>query len=44
VAANFQYIITTTTAPPKGMREGSEWLRLRLNTAVTEERLLKEDL
>lgn len=43
-AANFQYIITTTTAPPKGMREGSEWLRLRLNTAVTEERLLKEDL
>jgi hypothetical protein len=43
-AANFQYIITTTTAPPKGMREGSDWLRLRLNTAVTEERLLKEDL
>lgn len=44
LAANFQYIITTTTAPPKGMRDGSEWLRLRLNTAVTEERLLKEDL
>lgn len=42
-AVNFQYIITTTTPPPKGMREGSNWLRLRLNTAVTEERLLKED-
>lgn len=43
-APNFQYIITTTTAPPKSMREGSDWLRLRLNTAVTEERLLREDL
>jgi hypothetical protein len=42
--ANFQYIITTTTHPPKDMREGSEWLRLVLNTAVTKERLLREDL
>jgi hypothetical protein len=41
--ANFQYIITTTTHPPKTMREGSKWLRLFLNTAKTEERLLKED-
>jgi hypothetical protein len=42
--ANFQYIITTTTHPPKGMREGSVWLRMMLNTAKTEERLLKADL
>jgi predicted nucleic acid-binding Zn-ribbon protein len=40
---NFQYIITTTTPPPKNMQEGSKWLRLRLNTAVTNERFLKED-
>jgi hypothetical protein len=41
--ASFQYIITTTTHPPKTMRDGSKWLRLSLNTTKTEERLLKED-
>ncbi|MEI7733381.1 MAG: hypothetical protein WCO56_27670 [Verrucomicrobiota bacterium] len=41
--ANFQYIITTTTHPPKTMREGSKWLRMSLNTSKTEERFLKED-
>jgi hypothetical protein len=42
--SGFQYIITTTTPPPKTMREGSEWLRMTLNTAKTRERLLREDL
>jgi hypothetical protein len=41
--ANFQYIITTTTHPPKTMREGSKWLRMSLDTAKTKERFLKED-
>jgi len=41
--ANFQYIITTTTHPPKTMREGSKWLRMSLNTAKTDERFLKAD-
>ena len=41
--ANFQYIITTTTHPPKTMREGSKWLRMSLNTTKTDERFLKED-
>ena len=41
--ANFQYIITTTTHPPKNMREGSVWMRMMLNTAKTDERFLKED-
>jgi hypothetical protein len=40
---NFQYIITTTTHPPKTMREGSKWLRMSLNTMKTDERFLKED-
>lgn len=42
--ANFQYIITTTTRPPKTMLEGSVWMRLMLDTAKTDERLLKADL
>lgn len=41
--SSFQYIITTTTHPPKTMREGSKWLRMSLNTTKTEERFLKED-
>jgi hypothetical protein len=41
--ANFQYILTTTTHPPKDMREGTDWLRLTLNTTVTSERLLRAD-
>lgn len=41
--ASFQYIITTTTHPPKTMREGSKWLRMSLNTTKTDERFLKED-
>jgi len=41
--ANFQYIITTTTHPPKTMQAGSKWLRMSLNTAKTDERFLKED-
>jgi hypothetical protein len=40
----FQYILTTTTPPPKDMRDGTPWLRLVLNTAKTDERLLKADL
>lgn len=42
--SNFQYIITTTTRPPKTMLEGSVWMRLMLDTAKTDERLLKADL
>ena len=41
--SSFQDIITTTTHPPKTMREGSKWLRMTLNTTNTKERLLKED-
>jgi hypothetical protein len=41
---NFQYIMTTTTPPPKSMRRGSKWLRLELNTTDANERLLREDL
>lgn len=41
--SSFQYIITTTTHPPKTMREGSKWLRMSLDTTKTEERFLKED-
>jgi hypothetical protein len=40
---NFQYILTTTTHPPKDMRDGTDWLRLTLNTTVTSERLLRAD-
>jgi hypothetical protein len=42
--ASFQYIITTTTAPPKDMREPNHWLRMTLDTAKTEERFLRQDL
>jgi hypothetical protein len=41
--SGFQYIITTTTHPPKTMQEGSKWLRMSLNTMKTEERFLKAD-
>lgn len=43
-AASFQYIITTTTPPPKDMQREGEWLRMTLNTAQTKERFLREDL
>jgi len=42
--ASFQYIITTTTAPPKDMQDPDRWLRLTLDTAKTNERFLREDL
>jgi len=42
--ANFQYIITTTTPPPKDMQREGEWLRMTLNTTQTNERFLREDL
>jgi hypothetical protein len=42
--ASFQYIITTTTPPPKDMQREDEWLRMKLNTAQTSERFLREDL
>ena len=41
---NFQYIVTTTTPPPKAMQRGSKWLRLELNTTDENERLLRKDL
>jgi hypothetical protein len=43
-AASFQYIITTTTPPPKDMQRENEWLRMTLNTTQTNERFLREDL
>lgn len=43
-SANFQYIITTTTAPPKAMQEPKKWLRMTLDTAKAKERFLREDL
>lgn len=39
----FQYIVTTTTRPPKDF-EGAPWLRLTLNGNPATERLLKCDL
>lgn len=42
--ASFQYIITTTSPPPKDMQQEDEWLRMTLNTTVTKERFLREDL
>lgn len=39
----FQYIVTTTTRPPKDL-EGAPWLRLTLNGNPATERLLKCDL
>jgi hypothetical protein len=42
--ASFQYIITTTTPPPKSMREGSRWLlHPVLDSRKKERRLLRED-
>lgn len=39
----FQYIVTTTTAPPDQFR-GSEWVKLELHGAPRERRLFREDL
>lgn len=39
----FQYIVTTTTAPPDGFR-GSGWVKLELHGAPQERRLFREDL
>ncbi len=39
----FQYIITTTTPPPEGMRV-EPWLRLRLSGSPGSERLMRRDL
>lgn len=42
--ASFQYIITTTTPPPKSMREGSRWLLDPvLDSRTKDRRLLRED-
>ncbi|WP_221028903.1 hypothetical protein [Actomonas aquatica] len=42
--ASFQYIITTTTPPPKSMREGTRWLLDPvLDSRDKSQRLLKED-
>jgi len=42
--ANFQYLITTTTPPPKSMRQGSRWLLDSvLDSRQKDKRLLKED-
>lgn len=39
----FQYIVTTTTAPPTGLRV-EPWLRLELHGAPPDQRLLRVDL
>jgi hypothetical protein len=42
--ASFQYLITTTTPPPKDMRQGSRWmLDPVLDSRHKDKRLLKED-
>jgi hypothetical protein len=42
--ASFQYLITTTTPPPKSMRQGSAWLlEPVLDSRERSKRLLKED-
>jgi hypothetical protein len=42
--ASFQYLITTTTPPPKSMRQGSRWLlEPVLDSRNKEKRLLRED-
>jgi hypothetical protein len=41
---NFQYLITTTTPPPKSMRQGSRWLlEPVLDSRKKDKRLLQED-
>jgi hypothetical protein len=42
--ANFQYILTTTTSPPKHMQEGSEWLIAKLNSRTKDDRLFRENI
>ena len=42
--ANFQYLITTTTPPPKSMRQGSRWLLAPvLDSRKKDKRLFQED-
>jgi hypothetical protein len=42
--ANFQYLITTTTPPPKSMQQGTRWLLDPvLDSRQKDKRLLKED-
>ena len=42
--ATFQYLITTTTPPPKHMQQGSRWLLDPvLDSRQKDKRLLKED-
>jgi hypothetical protein len=42
--ASFQYLITTTTPPPKDMLQGSRWmLDPVLDSRQKDKRLLKED-
>ena len=41
----FQYIVTTTTAPPeKFIERDAPWLRLQLSGLPSQERLLRQDL
>lgn len=42
--ASFQYIITTTTAPPTDMQHEDGWLRMKLDTSKAYDRFLREDL
>ncbi len=42
--ANFQYILTTTTPPPKHMRDGTEWLIEKLNSRTKADRLFRENI
>jgi hypothetical protein len=39
----FQYILTTTTEPPKELQT-SDWIRLQLNASKTSELLFKRNL
>ena len=40
----FQYILTTTTPPPEHMQNGSDWMRMTLNAAITHDRFFRQDL
>lgn len=42
-APMFQYVVTTTTAPPEQFRN-DQWVKLELHGAPREQRLFKEDL